>query len=92
MKLPNRGMDDMLRNSPASDLLKNKGAIQSLANSPDAKKFMELLRGQNGAELQSAANAAMKGDPAKLNKLLQDLVKNPEGAKAVENLSQKLPK
>ncbi len=92
MKLPKQAMDDMMKNSPAADLLKNKKTIQSLANSPDAKKFMEVLRSQNGADLQSAASAAMKGDTTQLNHLLQDLMKNPEGAKAVQNLSQNLPK
>jgi hypothetical protein len=34
----------------------------------------------------------MKGDPSALSKLVNEVTKTPEGAKAVTNLSQNLPK
>lgn len=88
MELPN----DILNSPQAAKLLKNKDQIMGLMNSPDAKKLINLLQQNNGTGLQSAAEAAMKGDPAKLMGMVQNLMNNPEGAKTVENINKNIPK
>jgi ubiquinone biosynthesis protein Coq4 len=92
MKQLPKDLEEMLNSPEAANLLKNKEAILSLSNSPDAQKFMQLLKQTSGGTLQSAADAAMKGDPSALSKLVNEVTKTPEGAKAVTNLSQNLPK
>ncbi len=88
MEKPNQIFD-----SPqAAKLLKNKDQVMGLMNSPDAKRLMSMLQQNNGAGLQGAAEAAMKGDPSKLMGMVQNLMNSPEGAKTVENINKNIPK
>ena len=84
-------LDEMMKDPQAAQLLKNKQKLQQLVNSPDAKKLMELLNQNGGAELQNAAKAAMNGDTAALMGLMQQVMNRPEGAKAMEGISRKIP-
>lgn len=83
-------LEQMMKSPQAAKILQNKDSLMALANSPDAQKFMQLLKQKSGSELEAAANAAMKGDPAKLAALVNDLSKNPEGARVVQNLTKNL--
>lgn len=85
-------LEKLLGSPQAANLLKQKDALRALANSPDAQKFLQLLTQKSGGNLQAAANAAMKGDPSQLSRLVDEVKKNPEAAKAVENLSRTLGK
>jgi len=83
---------EQIINSPeATKLLKNKDALMALSNSPDVQKFMQLLKEKSGGNLQAVAEAAMKGDPSQLSRLINEVTQNPEAAKAVSNLSRNLP-
>lgn len=90
-EIPNN-LEQMLNSPEAANLLKNKEAILALSNSPDAQKLIQLLKQTSGETLQAAADAAMQGDPSKLSKLVNEVTKNPEGSKALSNLSQNIPK
>lgn len=92
MKQLPKDLEQMLNSPEAANLLKNKEAIMALSNSPDAQKFIQLLKKTSGGTLQAAADAAMKGDPSQLSKLVNEVTQSPEGAKAVSNLSQNIPK
>ena len=63
-----------------------------MMRSPDAMRLMELLQESSGGGLQSAADSAMKGDPAKLVALMQRVMATPEGSKTVQNIQRQLPK
>ena len=54
------------------------------------KLLMDMLSREGG--LKQAAEAAMKGDTSELQSMLDRLMKNPEGASAVERLSRSAPK
>ncbi len=84
--------DDFLHSPQAAQLLKNKDQVMGLMHSPDAKRLMELLQHSGGAGFQGAAEAAMKGDPAKLMAILQQVMASPEGAATVQNINKNLPK
>ncbi len=88
MELPN----DILKSPQATQLLKNKDQVLKMMNSPDARKLMQLLQQSGGAELQGAADAALKGNPSQLMGMVQQLMQSPEGAKTVENLNRNMMK
>lgn len=84
---------EQIINSPeAAKLLKNKDALMALSNSPEVQHIMHLLKEKSGGNLQAVAEAAMKGDPSQLSRLVNEVTQNPEAAKAVSNLSRNLPK
>ena len=79
-----------LHSPQAARLLQDKAAVEKLIQSPDTKLLMELLSREGG--LKSAAEAAMRGEPAQLQGMLERLMKDPRGAGAVERLSHTAPK
>lgn len=83
---------DILKSPQAEKLLKNKGVIESLVKSPDTKRLMDLLNKSAGGGLKSAAEAAMKGDSSQLMGLMNQLMKDPEGAQVVDRLNKNMPK
>lgn len=84
-------LDEMMQSPEATDLVKNKQKLMQLVNSPDAKKLIELLSQNNGNDLQNAAHSAIKGDTTALMSMMQQIMQRPDGAKAVEGLSKKIP-
>ena len=64
----------------------------NMMHSPDAVRLMELLQKSGGTQLQSAADSAMKGDPAQLMELMRHVMATPDGAKTVQNIQNNLPK
>lgn len=62
--------------------------LSRLAGSADAQTLMRLLNQKMGGGLQEAAEQAMKGDVSKLISMMEQVVKTPEGAAAVEHLNQ----
>ena len=85
-------MADFFHSPQAEQMLKHKEQIVAMANSPEARQLMNLIQSKAGANLDSAAQSAAQGDPAKLMTLLQQVMATPEGARAVDNISRKLPK
>lgn len=82
-----------LLNSPeAQKLLQNKDALTALSQSAEVQTFLQMLSQKSGGNLQAVAQAAMKGDPSQLSRLVNEVTQNPEAAKAVANLNGKLPK
>lgn len=84
-------LDEMMNSPHAKQLLKDRHTLMQLANSPDTKKLMQLLNETGGSELQSAAKAALDGNPAELIKLMDQVMHQPEGMKAVEGISRNIP-
>lgn len=81
---------DALKNDPqAAKLLRDPKGLQALLSSPETQKLMALLNQNAGGGLQSAAQAAAAGKPEALMGLLEQVMGNPEGAKAVEGLKKK---
>lgn len=92
MQDPKKLPIDAMSSPEAAALLKNKDAVMGLLNSPDAKKLMELLSQNGGANLKGAADAAMKGDSSALMGLMQKVMDTKEGAAAMDRLQKTVPK
>lgn len=69
-------------------LLENQAALRQLLSSPDTRKVLQLLRAKTGEQLQSAAQSALAGDPSALQRLAEDLSKDPAGAEAMDRLGR----
>lgn len=80
---------DFLNSPQAAALLKNKAALQSLLQSPDAIRLMQLLN-QQGGNLNAAARQARQGDTKAISSMLNSLTQTKEGAELVNRLSQNL--
>lgn len=74
----------------AADVLKDRKAVQKVLSSPEAKKLLNHLQTQNTTQLQSAAKAALSGDPSALSSLLENLSHNPDTAKAIQHLNDRI--
>jgi len=92
MKQAPQNFEQLLNSPEAANLLKNKDALRNLSTTPEAQKLIQALSQQSGGNLQSATDAAMKGDPSLLGKILSDATKNPEIAQTIQNLSKNLPR
>ena len=83
----------MDNNEVLQQLQANKAALLRLVNSPEGRQLIQLLQKQAGSgNLQRAAGAAAKGDPAGITQILQDLASTPEGARAMEGISRAMEK
>lgn len=83
---------DLLRTPQAEQLLKNREKVVGMMNSPDAQKLMRLLQQQGGDRLEGAAQAAMKGEPDQLMKIVKDIMASSEGAQTVDRIHKTLQK
>ncbi len=87
-------MDDFTqalgKDPQARRLLEDQKAVRQLLNNPETRRVLQSLQRKNTQRLQSAAKAALQGDPSALNGVLQELSKDPQAAKAMEDLNQTL--
>lgn len=80
-----RQLMDQLRSNPA--------ALQSLMQSRDGQELMRLLTGHDqGAALQQAAQAATRGNPSEIARLVSQVMQNPEGAQLIERINKAIQK
>lgn len=66
-------------------LSSEKARLRELAQSAEIQKLMGMLK-SGGANVEHAANAAIRGDTGEISKLLDQLAGDPEGAEVVEKL------
>ena len=64
-------------------------SFQSLMQSPDTQRLMELLSQNAGDGLKTAA---AKGDTGALLGMVRQVMQSSEGARLVQNISQAVPK
>ena len=55
MANPQSNLDELMKDPKAAGLLKNKALLQSLMQSPDTQRLMELLSQNAGDGLKTAA-------------------------------------
>ena len=80
----------ILHTPQAEKLLKDRAALEQLLRSPDTQALMAMLERQGG--LQAAAEAAMRGDPAKLQRMVDQVMGDPTGAGVVERITKQASK
>jgi hypothetical protein len=86
------GVDEFLRASQGENWSKNKAALLALLNSPEGKQLAALLQKNNGAQLQSTAQAAAKGDQRALQQLINQVKSSKESMELLSKLSAHIPK
>lgn len=76
---------EQLKNNPAM--------LQSLMRSRDGQALLQMLtRDDQGAGLQRAAQAAAKGNPADMMKLMNRVMQSPGGAELVNRIQKAVQK
>ena len=91
MEQPHPPLDALTKDPRAAALLKDRAALESLLRSPDAQALLRLLEQSAGGGLQTAADAAARGDAAPLMGLVRSVVESREGAAAAERLRERAP-
>ena len=89
MANPQSNLDELMKDPKAAGLLKNKALLQSLMQSPDTQRLMELLSQNAGDSLKTAA---AKGDTGALLGMVRQVMQSSVGARLVQNISQAVPK
>lgn len=84
-------MTQKSNSAPGGDaLLRDPKRLRELLAAPETKRFLELLKSQNGSQLRTAAEAAKKGDSSALSEMLQRLTDSQEGSEAMKGLESRL--
>lgn len=83
---------NIFKSEQASKLMGDKGTLDALQKAPQTQKLLSMLAQNAGGDLEGAADAATKGDTARLMEAMQKLLKDPEGIKLVEQISSNIKK
>ena len=85
-------MDD--KTARLVDQLKgNPAMLRALMQSQDGQTLMRMLtQGDQGAALQRAAQAAAKGRPEEMVKMVNQIMQTPGGASLVERINKAVQK
>jgi hypothetical protein len=89
MDLSAPAFDELKKDPQAAKLLNDPEGLKALLSSPETQKLMALLNQKSGSSLRSAAQAAARGKPDALLGLLDQVMNDPQGAQAVEELKKK---
>ena len=84
--------NELLHSEQAGKLLQDKAAAASIQKAPQAQKLLSMLSKSVGGDLEGAADAAAKGDSAKLMGAMTKLLSDPEGRRLVEEISRTIQK
>lgn len=72
---------------------KDPASAQSLLQTGDGKRLLQMLTGQDGgASLERAAQSAVRGDTKALSAMLTGLMKSPEGMETMRRISERAKK
>lgn len=74
-------------------LKQNPAALQSIMQSQDGQRLMQMLSGADGgASLSRAATQAAGGNTADMVQMLKKVMSSPDGAALVQRIGQSLQK
>lgn len=85
--MPN--LDDLLR-SPQAEKLMGDGKLDHLKNAPETQQLFSMLSKNAGGNLEQAADSAAKGDSTQLLSAIRQLMQDPEGARLIRQMKEKL--
>ncbi len=86
--MPN--LNDMLNEKAAAKLMGDSAKLEQLRDAPETQKLFSMLSRSTGGNLEQAADHAAKGDTAQLVSAIRQLMQDPEGAKLIQKMKQKL--
>ena len=77
----------------AEQLKNNPAMLQSLMQSRDGQMLMQMLtQVDRGAGLQRAVQSAAQGNTAEMVKMVNQIMKSPDGAALVERINRAMQK
>ena len=77
----------------AEQLKNNPAMLQSLMQSRDGQMLMQMLtQGDRGAGLQRKVQSAAQGNTAEMVKMVNQIMKSPDGAALVERINRAIQK
>ena len=77
----------------AQQLKQNPETLRALMQSRDGQQLLHLLtQGDQGAGLQQAAQAAVRGNPAEMMQMVNRIMQSPDGAALVERIQKAIQK
>lgn len=82
--MPN--FDQFLKDEQAAGLLKDTAKLEQLRDAPETQKIFSMLSQSTGGDLEQAA----QGDPAQLISAIRQLMKNPESARLLQQMKEKM--
>lgn len=85
--MPN--FDELFKGKEAASLMKDPGRLEKLRDAPETQRVFAMLS-QSAGDLESAAERAAKGDTAQLADAIRGLMRDPEGAKLIQQMKDSL--
>jgi len=77
----------------AEQLKQKPELLRALMQSRDGQRLMQLLtQGDQGADLQRAAQAAAHGNPAEMMQMMNRIIQSSDGAALVERIRKAIQK
>lgn len=86
--MPN--LDDLLHSPQAEKLMGDGGKLEHLKNAPETQQLFSMLSRNTGGNLERAADSAAKGDSAQLISAIRQLMQDPDGARLIQQMKEKL--
>ena len=88
-----QSFSDTLRDHPqAKQLMENQNAVRQVLASPETRKLLQSLQKKSAGQLQSAAQAALVGDPSARNPVVRARAADPQAKQAMDRLEGALQK
>ena len=81
--------DELLKGKEASRLLSDTKKLEQLRDAPETQKIFDMLS-QSAGDLEAAADRAAKGDAAQLTDAIRKLMQDPEGARLIQKMKDRL--
>ena len=84
------GLEDLFHNAQAQQLTGNSEKLGQLMQDPETQKIFAMLSKNTGGSLEQAAGNAAKGDTTQLMGAIKQLMQDPEGARLLQQMKEKL--
>lgn len=84
------GFNAFLNDPKAAKLMGDPQKLKQLKDAPETQQLFSMLSRSAGGDLEQAADQAAKGDAGQLMSAIRRLLTDPEGARLVEQVKEKL--
>lgn len=83
-------LEHLFKDEKTAKLMKDSAKLEQLRSAPETQQLFSMLNQNVGGNLESAAGDAAKGDTAQLVSAIRKLMQNPEGARLIQQMKDKL--
>ena len=82
--------DQIFKGEQAAKLMNDTEKLTQLRDAPETQKIFSMLSQSTGGNLEQAAGEAAKGDTTQLVSAIRKLMQDPEGARLIQQMKEKL--